>query len=320
MSLTNFSAIDFNQLPTPELIEPLSFDILKNNIVEEFVARYPDFEADLPSEPIIKLLETFAYRELLLRQRINEGAEHVLLAKATDKELDYLGMRFGVSRELSQDGIDESNERYRSRIGLALEGFSTAGPAGAYVFHTLKASSHVKDVFVDAPEFEGHSIPSELSKFVPPDAILLRSTHTAGLDNAQPGDVVITVLSDQGDGHASQEIIDAVYTHLNGEEIRPLTDRVHVRSAVINRFKIEAKLELYQGPNEQEILAQVERHCAEWLASQYKLGHDISLSSLYAALHQAGVKRVNLISPAHDIQVASQEAPFCTELNIAVEN
>jgi phage-related baseplate assembly protein len=319
MSLTNFSAIDFNQLPSPELIEPLSFDVLKNNILEEFHARYPDFETVLPSEPIIKLLETFAYRELLLRQRINEGAQHVLLAKATNKELNYLGARFGVNRELSQEGTEESDERYRSRIGLALEGFSTAGPAGAYVFHTLKASPHVKDVFVDAPEFEEYTLPSELSKHLPEDIILLRSTHKAGLDNAQPGDVVITVLSDQGDGYATQEIINAVDTHLNREDIRPLTDRVHVRPAAINSFKIEATLALYDGPNAQDIVAQVEQQCVTWLTSQYKLGHDISLSSLYAVLHQAGVKRVNLISPTKDIKVAPQEAPFCSQLKIALE-
>ncbi|MBD1582496.1 baseplate assembly protein [Pseudoalteromonas sp. S16_S37] len=313
MSLTNFSAIDFKQLPTPELIEPLSFEVIKAAILDDFKTRYPTFELDMPSDPIIKLIESFAYRELLLRQRVNEAAEKVLLAKASAPELDYLGARFGVTREQNED-----NERYRARIQLALEGFSTAGPAGAYVFHTLKASEHVKDVHVDAPEFEHQALPAELKKHLPNSVFLLNTTKSAGLEKPQPGDVVITILSDEGNGTASTQVINEVKAHLNDDDIRPLTDIVNVKSANIAEFNIEAVLTLYFGPEEEAVRSQVEQACSDWLKTQYKLGHDISLSSLYAVLHGAGVQRVELISPTSDIVVGANEAPFCKSLKVTV--
>ncbi|WP_241566329.1 hypothetical protein [Pseudoalteromonas sp. R3] len=100
MSLTNFSAIDMARLPAPKLIEPLSFDEIKTAIVADFSQRYDGGGLDYASDPAIKLIEAFAYREMLLRQRINEAAEAVLLAKASSAELDYLGARFGVSRAM----------------------------------------------------------------------------------------------------------------------------------------------------------------------------------------------------------------------------
>ena len=52
----------------------------------------------LESEPIVKLLEENAYRELIFRQRINEAAKAVMVAYAIDGDLDQLGANNGVSR------------------------------------------------------------------------------------------------------------------------------------------------------------------------------------------------------------------------------
>ncbi|MEL0625209.1 baseplate J/gp47 family protein, partial [Marinomonas arenicola] len=68
------------------------------------------------------------------------------LAYATGTNLEHLSALWGVSK---QDG--ESDDRLRSRTQLALEGFSTAGPFGAYVYHSLAADSRVKDVAVSSP-------------------------------------------------------------------------------------------------------------------------------------------------------------------------
>ena len=76
----------------------------------------------------------------MVRQRVNEGAEAVLLAKATDVELDYLGTRLGVERQVIDAGDADANppipptfglnDRYRERIQLALEGFKHRRPSG----------------------------------------------------------------------------------------------------------------------------------------------------------------------------------------------
>jgi phage-related baseplate assembly protein len=45
----------------------------------------------------------------------------------------------------------EDDERFRERIRLSMERFSTAGPEGAYVFHTKSAHPSVGDVSVFSP-------------------------------------------------------------------------------------------------------------------------------------------------------------------------
>ncbi|MBE0367626.1 baseplate assembly protein [Pseudoalteromonas aurantia] len=334
MSLTNFSAIELNQLPTPSLVESLSFDAISSAILADYKTRFPDAQLNFASDPVIKLIECFAYRELLVRARINEGAEAVLLAKATRTELDYLGQRFGVKRAV-RAGVDqvnnvnsvasddssafESDERFRTRIKLALEGFSTAGPVGAYAFHSYKASSHIKDVFIEAPEFVMQAPPSAMAEQLPSGTMLLKNTYSADLTTPMPGDVAITLLSDEGNGTPSNAVLQAVEQHLNQDDIRPLTDRVNLLEPHIFDFEVKAKLHLYPGLNADEICAESQAACQTWLNTHHKLGHDISLSGLYAVLHSAGVQRVELISPTADIVVAQNQAAYCTQLTVSVE-
>ncbi|MBQ4878918.1 baseplate J/gp47 family protein [Pseudoalteromonas luteoviolacea] len=338
MSLTNFSAIDLSRLPAPNLIESLSFEKIRAEILDDFKTRFPDAELNLISDPVVKLVESFAYRELLLRQRINDSAHAVLLAHATSSELDYLGNRFEVSRAILEPAdntqippkaaIYESDERYRERIALALEGFSTAGPAGAYAFHALKGSQYVKDVFVDAPEFAYVDLPEQVSSLLPPSARLLVCTYDAGLtpevlsgaepSEPVPGDVVVTLLTSQGNGHATTDVIEQVRTQLNKENVRPLTDRVHIKSADIIEFELDAVLHIYPGMDGPALVEEAKASLAAWLAEHHKLGHDISLSGLYAVLHREGVQRVELQAPQWDIAVQANQAAFCSRATISV--
>lgn len=66
---------DLASLPTPAVIEPLSFETIFIELQSEFQSRYPDYSALLASDPAVKLLEVAAYREVLLRNRINTAAK-----------------------------------------------------------------------------------------------------------------------------------------------------------------------------------------------------------------------------------------------------
>ena len=56
------STIDLSQLPAPTIIEALSFETILSQLKADLLQRYPAFDADLLSEPAIKLLEVAAYR------------------------------------------------------------------------------------------------------------------------------------------------------------------------------------------------------------------------------------------------------------------
>ena len=98
-------------LPDPQIIETLSFDTIFASLVSDFKSRNSEYDALLYSDPGIKLLEVAAYREVLLRQRINDAFKATLLGLATGNDLDNLADFYNVSRATS-----ETDTALRTRI------------------------------------------------------------------------------------------------------------------------------------------------------------------------------------------------------------
>lgn len=294
--------IDLNRLPAPDVIETLDFE----TILAERKARLLELtpEADRPaleatlaleSEPIVKLLEENAYREMALRQRINEAARAVMLAWAKGADLDQVAANHEVERFLLDPGNPsavppvpptyESDDELRLRTQLAFEGLSVAGPRMAYVYHALSADPRVADVSAVSPE---------------------------------PTEALITVLSREGDGTAPQDLLDAVDAALHDEDVRPVGDRVTVQSATIVPYTIEATLHLYPGPEAEPIRAEAEARLQAYIAAQRRIGRDIRRSAIYAVLHVEGVQRVEIEEPAADVVLDTSQAASCTGYNIEV--
>lgn len=290
-----FDTINLSKLPSPDVVEPLDYEQILLGLKQDLQGRNPDFITLLESDPAVKLLEVVAYRELILRQRINDAARSVMLAYAVGDDLDHLAALFSVARQVIDPGDPnsvppiaptyESDDRFRERVQLNLEGHSTAGPIGSYMFHALSADPQVKDVDIDSPS---------------------------------PGEVVVTVLSTIADGVSDQALLDIVYSALNAESVRPLTDHVTVQSAAIVPYTIEAELTLYYGPDDSVVMSAAEKALQDYVDTHHRLGHDIALSGLYAALHQPGVQHVLLNMPSMDIEVASSEAAYCTDINLVL--
>lgn len=294
--------IDLSQLPPPVVVEPLDFETLFNERKEAFIALYPEDEQDvirrtlsLESEPITMLLEENCYRELLLRQRVNEAARAVMVAYSVGSDLDQLAANFNVERLTITPEDDsvvppvpavmESDADLRVRTPQAFEGLSVAGPTAAYEFFGLSADGRVADVSAVSPT---------------------------------PACVTISVLSREGDGTASQELIDIVASALNGEEVRPVSDRVTVQAAEIVPYEIDATLYIYPGPESEPIRQASEQKLQAYIADQRRLGRDIRLSAIYAALHVEGVQRVELAQPLADMVLDDTQASNCTGYTITV--
>lgn len=294
--------IDLSQLPPPVVVEPLDFETLFNERKEAFIALYPEDEQDvirrtlsLESEPITMLLEENCYRELLLRQRVNEAARAVMVAYSVGSDLDQLAANFNVERLTITPEDDsvvppvpavmESDADLRVRTPQAFEGLSVAGPTAAYEFFGLSADGRVADVSAVSPT---------------------------------PACVTISVLSREGDGTASQELIDIVASALNGEEVRPVADRVTVQAAEIVPYEIDATLYIYPGPESEPVRQASEQKLQAYIADQRRLGRDIRLSAIYAALHVEGVQRVELAQPVADMVLDDTQASNCTGYTITV--
>ena len=294
--------IDLSQLPPPVVVEPLDFETLFAQRKAAFIAMYPEDEQEeiartleLESEPITMLLEENCYRELLLRQRVNEAARAVMLAYSTDSDLDNLAVNFNVERLTIQEEDDsvtppveavmESDADLRTRTQQAFEGLSVAGPTAAYEFWGRSADGRVADISAVSPT---------------------------------PACVTISVLSREGDGTANDDLLSVVAAALNDEEVRPVADRVTVQSAEIVPYQIDATLYIYPGPEAEPVRQASEQQLQAYIAAQNRLGRDIRLSAIYAALHVEGVQRVELAQPVADIVLSDYQASHCTEYTITV--
>ena len=291
--------IDLSQLPLPQIIEPLDFETILVEVKAVMIAAFPaDQQASvaaalaLESEPLNVIAQAIAYRELLLRRRINEGAAACMLSHATGTDLDNLAANLDTERLTitpetdTSDAVMESDEAMRLRAQSAFEGMSVAGPSAAYEYFARSASGKVADA---------------------------RATSPA------PAEVVIAVLSTDGDGTASPDLLAAVTAAVNDEEVRPLGDRVTVRSADIVDYSIDAELFLYPGPESEPIINAAMASLRGFLAdNDKKIGRDVARSAISASLHVQGVQRVVLRSPSTDLQISDTQA--ARNIGYTVEN
>lgn len=295
--MTGYSAIDLSQIPAPDVIEPLDFETILAGLKAAIIADAPELAGvlALESEPVVKLLEVMTYRSLLDRARVNDAARAVMLATATGADLDNLAALFGVARLTVTPGapeaippvpaVLEADADLRTRTQLALEGFSTAGPRGAYLFHALSASGEVLDASVVSPA---------------------------------PGKVLVTVLSRSGSGAASADLVATVAAALNDEDVRPLCDEVQVTGAEIIDYVVTATLTMFAGPDGEAVRAAAEAAVRAYVAQSHRLGRSVRRSGLFRALHQPGVERVDLVAPAVDIEPSARHAAWCSAVSVTV--
>ncbi|MCC3704168.1 baseplate assembly protein [Rouxiella badensis] len=294
------ATIDLSQLPAPNVVETLDYETLLAERKATLVSLYPTDQQDaiartltLESEPIVKLLQENAYREVILRQRVNEAAQAVMVAYALGSDLDQLAANNDVQRLVITPAdaeavppvaaVMEADADLRQRIPAAFEGMSVAGPSGAYEYHAASASGLVADASATSPA---------------------------------PAEVVVTILSRDGDGTASAELLATVSTALNDEAVRPVGDRVTVRSAEIVNYEIEATVFVYPGPAIEPILADAKARLIAYINEQRRLGRDIRHSAIYAALTTQGVQHVELTSPPADVVLNKTQAANCTAYTI----
>src|SRR5574343_704490 len=90
--------INLELLPFPGIVEVLDFEEIRDAMLTDLQARDPAFSAILPSDPAYKVIEVCAYREVLIRQRVNDATQGVMLAYATGSDLDQIGANFEVLR------------------------------------------------------------------------------------------------------------------------------------------------------------------------------------------------------------------------------
>ena len=294
------STIDLSLLPPPSIVESLDFEVI---LTERKAAMIAIFPADqryaiaaplaLESEPLTKFLQENAYRELLLRARVNKASVSNMLAWSTGADLDNLVANWNVARLTVQQGdpsaiqpvqtIMESDEALRERSLLAWDALSVAGPREAYRYHARTADGAVMDAEPTSPT---------------------------------PGVVDVYILAATGDGTPSEELLTKVADYLTNEDRVPLTDNVHVKAAQILPYTLTISLFIpAAGPSAAAITAEAERRLTEVINPRRRIGVEVPRSLLEAALHVPGVRKVELVGWV-DITPEAHQAAWCSGYTI----
>ncbi len=292
-SIATSPAIDLSRLPPPQIIDQPDYETRRSAMIARLVSLMEEFTALVESDPAIKLIETDAFEDMILVQQVVDAIRNNLIAYATGAHLEHLGALYGVTRleitpanpATGAPSVMESDEELRGRILLAPHSFSVAGPELAYVYHAKSASADVLDASATSPT---------------------------------PGEVIVSVLSRTGNGNAPAPTLAAVEAVVNNGLVRPLTDFVTVQSADIEIFPITAALWLYAGPDANLILATAQASLTAYLDSARRLKRDIPRSAVIAALHVAGVQRVDLTDPVADIICTALQAGWAQPINVTI--
>lgn len=292
MSGESFADVTLDALPQPAIVEALDVEAIiaarKARLIELLPAVAPVLA--LESEPLTKLVEAGAYRELMLRQRYNEEALALTLAFSLGADLDHIGLTYYQEARLvitpavgSTPEVLETDAAYRRRLQLKPASWSTAGPRDAYLFHTLSAHSGVAD---------------------------------AGVYTPHPGTTVVAVLGTAEDGAPTQEVLDAVTARLTGEEVRPLCETVRVQPVQVQVYAAHVTLYTYPGVDPTVKVAQAQAALQTLVASLYTVGRDVARSAIAAAAHVAGVQRVDVARPVDDIVCTAEQIARCTWVDV----
>lgn len=296
--MTRYAAIDLTRLPLPDAIDALDYETILAELTTIMIDLMPEIEPvlGLESEPATKVLQVFAYRELILRAVGNDKVRAVNLATATGTGLDNLAALFGVERLVITPAqplavpplpaVMESDDALRRRTQISLEGFTTAGSRGSYEFHARSADGRVRDVSVLSPT---------------------------------PGTVQVVVISHDNAGVASADLLGAVTNALNDDEVRPLTDTLVVQAGTMTDFAVDATIRLGAAPGAAEVLAAAEAAVVTYLDTAFRVGQIVRRSALLAALHRPGVDEVVLTGPAADVDPGDLGAARCTAVSIDYE-
>lgn len=286
--------IEVGHLPTPKLIEEISFDLLRDRQLAEYQRLWPDFSDQTEFEPVRAHLGVDAYSENLIRQRINEAANASHLALATGADLDIKGEARMVKRKILSAGDPnayppvppeyEPDEEYMRRIQLAPESWSVAGPEGAYVFWAMVPETSF-DVTAVSPE---------------------------------PCEALITVMGRTDGGTATQAELDAVDAALDERKIVPFTDRKTIRTVDVIERVWTGTLFVKPGADANVVLIAAQERAAAYVSSLRYIGRSARSVGAYGALAVPGVERAeHNLADGHTIQ--DNEVLHFTDVNFDVE-
>lgn len=283
-----YSVIDVTRLGVMNVIVPSDAEAILARRMGSFKANWmrrdPPMGAaydveGLEFDPAKITMETGTSYQVNLEARVNSAARATSLAFASGADLDAIATRYpgGVARLNKGLPNEEMDERYRWRIWLAANAFSTAGAEEAYVFHAMTAVAELKHV-------------------------------TATVQRTAEGPTVIVTCLLEGDNPIpSTEQLLAVRKRLHEPGIKPLTDIISVMEPVVVDTAYEADVWLRPGPDPGIVLDALYSGLDAHLVASNWLGGDHTLLGFNGVLARPEVHSAAIRAPTKDLHISPRQ-------------
>ncbi len=320
-----------NQLAEPSIVTVQAFEDLlaefKTFVVEYVGARSPQTAAKLKisleneSELLTLALEAFCVRLQLHERKYNARIKQMLAWWATGSNLDARLADMGLERQLLDPGDPqafppvlaqyESDDDARLRYYLAPHA-PAAGSRMQYRREVFTLGERpVVRVDTQAPGEVTVTYSFE------PDGFAAQVKDGNGRRTA-PGEVMVTVLAREGDGSASDALLDGVRHHFARPDVRPETDRVTVQGAHIHNYRIRVVARINPGPDSGLTKLAAQAQLRAYAQSCHRLEGRVDPSWIDYTLHSAGAVQVEILEPLEPIVTTAFEAPYCTAVEVEV--
>ncbi|SDU83863.1 baseplate J/gp47 family protein [Pseudomonas mucidolens] len=320
-----------NQLAPPAMVAVDEFELLlaefKAFVVGYVAERSPHNAAKLKvslenqSELLTLALEAFCVRLQTHERKYNARIQQMLAWWATGSNLDARLADMGLERQVLDAGdpaafppvppILESDDDARLRYYLAPH----APAAGSRM-------QYRREVFTlgERPVVKVQSATPGVVTVVytfDPDGYAAQVKDGNGRRTA-PGEVMVTVLSREGNGQPSTALLDGVRRHFARPDVRPETDRVSVQGAQILPYKIRVVAKINAGPDSGLTQVAAEQLLQTYAESCHRLEGRVDPSWIDYTIHTAGAVQLEILEPLEPIITTAFQAPYCTDVEVEV--
>lgn len=286
--------VDLASLPKPTIIDELSFDDILDEILTTFRGYAPEYTNVVEGDPAYAVLQVAAYREVAIRQKVNDAVRAVLIPFANGSDLDNIAVAYGVFREIitqadptanpPTEAVVESDESLRARVLRVFESI-TPGSKDWYEGLALAVNPNIREV----------------------QAI----SGTAGA-------VTVYIQTEDNNGLATDALVTEVETDITSSTNKFFGDAVTVAKATQVSYAITAALTLLPGASATMIQADVTAQGERFCDMVRRLAVGVPISGIYAALSHNSVASINLTAPTSDISVNDGEIPVCSAVTITI--
>lgn len=226
---------------------------LKNELLQNINKYYSGSIQLSESDPLLKILEIFAYRALMIKQKIQDTYNASILSQAKGNDLKRLSkFLFEEEDNISNDKeiIDKIDNLWKNNT------YYTTGTQSSYKFYAYKFTPNVKDIFI----------------------------------NIEDEQIIIYLLFNNDQNEKEQSaVLKNTEEKLNDHSIRRITDKIKVKLAKIIEYNIQLTISstLY---NYSELIKNTILENIRKKANQlFLISKNIPLIELTKAAYQPGI-------------------------------